>query len=214
MEITYLGHSSFKLKGKTASLVTDPYEAKVGFKFPKVEAEIVTVSHDHFDHNQADLVGGVRKIIAGPGEYEISGVSIIGLPSFHDNTKGSERGNNTIYVIEMDGLRLCHLGDLGHELLQATLDAIGTVDVLMVPVGGVYTIGPEEAARIVQSIEPSRVIPMHYKTPEYSEQFSQMSLVEEFLKSLGSPTENLPKLTLQKEDLADSELKVCVLEKK
>lgn len=214
MDITYLGHSSFKIKGKSASLVTDPYDSSVGFKFPKIEADFVTISHDHFDHNQEQLVTGARKIIKGPGEYEISGISVIGIPSFHDNSKGSERGNNTIYVIEVDDLRICHLGDLGHELDQPAIDQIGTIEILMVPVGGVYSLDPTQAVKVVQSIEPSIVIPMHYKMEGMGEQFSSMNPVEDFLKNLGSPTENLPKLTLQKEDLADSELKICVLEKK
>lgn len=214
MDITFLGHSSFKLKGKTASLVTDPFDATVGFKFPKTEAEIVTISHDHFDHNKAELVENVRKVITGPGEYEISGVSIIGISSYHDNSKGSERGKNTIYVFEMDGLRICHLGDLGHDLNQGMLDSIGTVDILIVPVGGFFTIGPEEAVKVVQSIEPSIVIPMHYQTSGMAESFKELNPVENFVKSLGSPVENLPKLSVSKEDLADSDLKVCVLEKK
>ena len=117
MDITYLGHSSFKIKTKTATIITDPFDPQmVGLKYSGVEGEIVTVSHAHADHNATGKVAGVKKIVEGPGEYEISGVSIMGFPSFHDNKEGAERGKNTIYVIEADGLRLAHLGDLGHTI--------------------------------------------------------------------------------------------------
>ena len=164
MDITYLGHSSFKIKGKQASIVTDPYDSEmVGMKFPKVDADIVTISHHHADHDRGDGVSQVKKIIDGPGEYEISGVSIIGLTSFHDNKKGADRGKNTIYVIEMDNLRLLHLGDLGHVLSENQIKEIGDVDILFVPVGGFYTLDPQVAVEVLKQIGPSIVIPMHYK---------------------------------------------------
>src|SRR4030043_2410474 len=104
MDISYLGHSSFRIKGKNASVVTDPFDSQmVGLKFPSVEADIVTVSHDHNDHNQSQLVKGVKRVVAGPGEYEIMGVSIIGIPSYHDSEKGAARGKNIIYVYKIDG---------------------------------------------------------------------------------------------------------------
>ncbi len=214
MDISYLGHSSFKFKGKTGSVVTDPYDSSIGLKFSKTEADIVTVSHHHSDHDKVSDVSAVRKVVEGPGEYEIQGISIIGIPSFHDNKKGEERGKNTIYVFEIDGLRLCHLGDLGHELPQGIIDDIGTIDILMVPVGGHYTIGPEEAVKVVQTIEPSIVIPMHFKAEGMNESFNDLSDLDVFLKTLASPVENLPKLSISKETLSESELKVCVLEKK
>jgi len=145
MDITWLGHSSFRIKGKLATIVTDPYGASTGLKLPKTEADIVTVSHDHEDHNDLSRIGGDFKEVLGPGEYEIREVSIFGISSFHDASGGSERGRNTIYTISMDSMRLCHLGDLGHRLTQEHLREIGEVDILFVPVGGVYTIGPEGA---------------------------------------------------------------------
>ena len=140
MDITFLGHSSFRLKGRTASLVCDPYDVKmVGLKYSAVEADIVTISHDHADHNQASQVSGVKKIISGPGEYEVMGISILGFPSFHDNKAGESRGKNTIYVFEVDGLRICHLGDLGHKLSQELVEDLGHIDILFIPVGrGIY----------------------------------------------------------------------------
>lgn len=216
MDITYLGHSSFKLRGKTASVVTDPFDPKmVGLKFPPTDAEIVTISHGHSDHNQAANVKNVEKVIDGPGEYEIKGVSIIGLPSFHDNKKGEERGKNTIYVYEMDGLRLAHLGDLGHTLSEELVEEIGDIDILMIPVGGKYTIGPKEAVSVVQAIDPYIIIPMHYKVGGLSQELSTSLLPkEEFISEVGLTVERLPRLSVKKEDLAEASSKVVILEKK
>lgn len=215
MEMTYLGHASFKIKGKSVTVVTDPYEpSMVGFKFPNVEAEIVTVSHQHKDHNRSDLVVGVKKIISGPGEYEIAETSIIGIPSFHDDKGGSERGKNTIYVIEMDNVRLIHLGDLGHKLDDKIIDEIGEVDILFIPIGGIYTIGPGEAVETVQSLEPKIVIPMHYQIEGLNPQFfSALAPLEDFIGKIGIKEERLPKLQIKKEDLGE-EQKVIVLERK
>lgn len=215
MEITYLGHSSFRFRGKTASVVTDPYDPKmVGLKFTRVSADIVTVSHDHHDHNYVSVVGDVKRIINGPGEYEISGVSIIGIPTFHDEKKGDERGRNTIYIIEIDNLRVVHLGDLGHKLSEDVLEEIGTVDILLVPVGGVYTIDSDTAAEVVREIEPSITIPMHYFLRGMNkEAFGKLSGVDEFLKDVGLSVERLDKLSIKKSEIQDDQ-KVVVLEKK
>src|SRR3989344_6438777 len=116
MDITHIGHASFKIRGKKATIVTDPFNPSfVGLKFPKVEAEIVTVSHSHDDHNYIEGVTGDKRIVEGPGEYEILGVKIIGLSSFHDENEGRDRGKNTIYHFEMDNIRITHLGDLGQQ---------------------------------------------------------------------------------------------------
>lgn len=215
MDITYLGHSSFKLRGKNCSLITDPFDSgAVGLKYPKVTADIVTISHDHKDHNNAKGVGEVGKIVNGPGEYEISGVSIVGISTFHDDKKGTLRGKNTIYVIEMDGLRIAHLGDLGHKLTEKMLERIGTIDVLLVPVGGEFTIGSTEASMITQAIEAPITIPMHYWTGGLAkEQFEKLSKVEDFLKEAGAAVETLEKLSVKKIDLTE-EKKIVVLNKK
>ena len=187
MEIIYLGHSSFKIKGKTASVVTDPFDPKmVGLKYSSPEADIVTVSHNHNDHNQTQLVKNVKKIIDGPGEYEIQGISIIGFNSFHDAKKGEVRGKNTIYVFEVDGIRIAHLGDLGHSLSEELVGDIGDIDILMLPIGGVYTISSSVAAEIVRSVEPTIIIPMHFKVEGInSENFLRLESVESFLKEVG-----------------------------
>ncbi|MBI3443239.1 MBL fold metallo-hydrolase [Candidatus Woesebacteria bacterium] len=215
MEITFIGHSSFRIRGKSVSVVTDPYDPKmVGLKYAKVDADIVTISHNHEDHNKSELVTGVRKVISGPGEYEISGISIIGIPSFHDTQKGSQRGKNTIYVIEMDRLTMAHLGDLGHTLDDKIIDDMGEVDILFIPVGGVYTIGPGEAAEVVQQIEPKIIIPMHYRVEGLNpEVFSDLSGVEEFLGKIGNKGERLPKLQIKKEEMSE-EQRVVILERK
>lgn len=215
MDITYLGHSSFRIKGKDAALVTDPYDKYIGLKFPSVEADIVTISHQHEDHNQAELVSGDKKVVDGPGEYEIKGVSIIGFPSFHDDKKGEERGKNTIYVIEMDGFRLAHLGDLGHPLSDELVAEIGDIDILMIPVGGKFTIDSAQAVSVVQAIEPSITIPMHYQVPGLDPKtFSELESVEKFLKEVGITTEVLPKLSVKREDIIPEAQKIVVLERK
>lgn len=214
MEITFLGHSSFRIKGQNATLVTDPYDDSVGFKLPKLKADIVTISHEHNDHNKYNKVADVKKVVAGPGEYEIMEVSIVGIASFHDDKKGNLRGGNTIYVIEVDGVRIVHLGDLGHKLSEKVLEKMGEVDVLMIPVGGEYTVGPVRAAEVVRDIEPKIVIPMHYQMPELNPKvFAKLSSAEPFLERIGLPVERADKLSVKKENIGE-EQKVVLLERK
>lgn len=217
MDIIYLGHSSFKIKTKTATIITDPFDPEMtGLKFPANQADIITTSHEHRDHNFVEKISGAKKILTGPGEYEIMGVSVIGLPSFHDKESGAARGKNTIYVFEADGLRVAHLGDLGHKLSDSTIEEMGDIDILMVPVGGEFTIGPKEAVELVNDIEPFYVMPMHYKVPGLAEMFSgKLEPVESFLKESGLQAENLPKFSIKKEDiLEDANTKVIVLSTK
>lgn len=217
MDINYLGHSSFKIKGRTATVVCDPFDPKmVGIKFPTVEADIVTSSHDHNDHRNLDAVKNYKKAFVGPGEYEIMGVSFIGIPSFHDDKKGVDRGKNTIFVIEVDGIRICHLGDLGEKLDETQLKSIGDIDILMVPVGGTFTIDSKKAFEVVQQIEPYFVIPMHYKVDGMNpETFKDLEPVENFLKETGMVTEKMSKFSLKSEEIIeDQPAKVIVLEVK
>lgn len=214
MDISYLGHSAFKIKGRTTSIVTDPFDAAtVGLKFPKVEADVVTVSHDHNDHNQAALISGVKRVLDGPGEYEISGTSFIGIPSFHDAKKGEERGKNTIFVIEMEGLRLCHLGDLGHPLNEEALSQIGDVDILFVPVGGKFTLGPKEAVEVVKGVEPKVIIPMHYLQDGMNQEtFGSLARLDEFLSEMGLKTLRLPRFSTRAGELSSEDEYIVVLE--
>jgi L-ascorbate metabolism protein UlaG (beta-lactamase superfamily) len=216
MDITYLGHSSFKIKTKAATIITDPFDPKMmGLKFPKNSADIVTVSHQHSDHNAADLVSDTRKLIDGPGEYEVMGVSILGYQTFHDDKKGAERGKNTIYVYEADGLRLAHLGDLGHTLSENMVGELGTIDILMIPVGGFYTVDADKASEIMRAIEPSIVIPMHYKVAGLSEELaSKIATEEDFVKQSGLTPEKLEKLSVKKIDIPEEGQKLVILERK
>lgn len=214
MEIKYLGHASFFLKGKTATILTDPFDPQmVGLRFPKVEADVVTVSHQHDDHNRSDLVAGNPLVLSIPGEYEKKGVKITGYPSYHDENNGNERGKNTIFKIEIDGISFLHCGDLGHPLSDDLIEEIDGVDVLMVPVGGFFTIDADQAVSIARKIEPSILIPMHYHHEKLNQKiFEQLLPVSDFLKKIGS-TEISPikKLSIKKEDLGE-EMRVILLE--
>jgi L-ascorbate metabolism protein UlaG (beta-lactamase superfamily) len=211
MEITWFGHSAFRLKGKVTSVVTDPYDpSMIGLKLPKIEADIVTLSHDHGDHNNSAAVDGAKFIAKGPGEYEIGGVAFTGTASWHDNSKGSERGKNVIYTFNIDGLRVCHLGDIGqHQLTDEQVEDIGAVDILMIPVGGVYTVGAAEAAKIVTQLDPKVIIPMHYKLPDLK---FDLEPVDHFLKEMGQETDPVTKYSISRDKLPD-EPQVVVLEK-
>lgn len=214
MEIVYLGHSAFRIKGKTATVVTDPYDAKCGKFLKDAVADIVTVSHHHPDHDQVKLVGGNPFVVDGSGEYEVKGVSIIGLPSWHDDSLGSQRGPNNIYVIEMDGLRLCHLGDLGHKLSDTQLEEIGSIDIAFVPVGGEYTIDAKVAVEVAKQIDPWIIVPMHYQQLGLdSAAFSKLTGVDTFLKEMGKEAAAQPKLVITKDKLPQ-ETQVMVLERK
>lgn len=213
MDITYLGHSSFKLRGKHVTVVTDPFGSMVGLPFPKhASADIVTISHDHEDHNAVGVVEGNPFVVAGPGEYEIKGVGIVGIGVFHDETGGTKRGKNTMYRIELDGMSVVHLGDLGHELSSIQVDSLDGVDILFVPVGGIYTIDAAGAAKLVSEVEPSMVIPMHYNRPGLDQKaFGSLTGVDVFLKEMGkTDVAPQPKLSVTKEKLPE-EMQVIVL---
>lgn len=212
MDISWLGHASFKVKGKTAVVVTDPYSSQIGIKMPKVEADIVTVSHGHFDHNEVTAVGGEPFVIEGPGEYEIKGVEVVGVASFHDSKSGFERGKNTIYNFKVDKMNICHLGDLGQEnLTDEQVEEIGNTDILLIPVGGYFTIDATLAVKIVAQLEPKIIIPMHYRTNETK--IEGLSGVEKFLKEMGKENiEPISKLTVIPDKLPE-EAQVVVLTK-
>ena len=165
MKIQWLGHACFALTLSNGKIIiTDPFGNEVGYPRPGVPAEIVTVSHQHYDHNAVKTVPGKPTAVVTEGRHELEDIVVTGFPSFHDEAGGSKRGNNIIFVIEAEGLRICHSGDLGHTLEPRMAENIRPVDVLLVPVGGFYTIGPDEAAKVVDQLKPRYVIPMHYKT--------------------------------------------------
>ncbi len=199
MDITWLGHSCFRIKSNTAVIITDPLPPGLGYNPGKQTANIVTVSHPHASHSYLEGVEGKYKIIRSPGEYEISDILVIGITTYHDAVKGQSRGKNTIYLMDIDGVTVCHAGDLGHVLDDDQLEEMGNVDVLMLPVGGVSTINASMAAEVVRKVEPKIVIPMHYKTEQSTR---ELDGVEPFLKELGrSESEVRAKATISKGNL-------------
>ena len=209
MDLTWLGHGCFRLRGKNAVAVTDPYPPSLGPKLARLEADLVTVSHPHPNHSNVQAVKDAR-VIDGPGEYEVKGITVNGLPTFHDNAGGGERGRNTVFLIEVDDVRVCHLGDLGHRLDDAALELIGTVDVLLVPVGGGNSLDASRAAEVVRQIEPRVVVPMHYAVPAVKK---ELDGVDRFLKEMGAPeTEAIQRLSVQATSGETETTKVVVLE--
>ena len=202
MDITWLGHSCFRIRGAHAIIITDPYSPDLGYSLGKPTARIVTISHQHAGHSYFQGIGGDPKRVAGPGEYEISGVLIIGMATFHDGEEGRKRGKNTAYLIEVDEVSVCHLGDLGHVLTTEQVEEIGDVDVLLLPVGGVSTIDAAMAAEVVRQLEPKAVVPMHYKTEALT---WELEPVDRFLKEMGIKEVNYqPKLSFTKASLPTS----------
>lgn len=164
MKIRYLGHSCFEFTESTGTtIVTDPY-GDVGFFMPNTRADAVTISHSHYDHNNAKAVDGNPVIFDREGQYEIGGVNLSAIKSYHDDENGNKRGENLIFKFRMDGVEICHLGDLGEECSSSLIEALLPIHVLLVPVGGNYTIDARQAKEYVDRIMPSYVIPMHYKT--------------------------------------------------
>lgn len=220
MNITWHGQSCFQIearpnKGEQVSIIIDPYSEEIGLRVPKLKGDILLVTHSHSDHNNIKAVSAPASerspfLINGPGEYEIKKVFIKGINSWHDDKEGKERGQNTIYTIEAEDLHFCHLGDLGQkELTEDQLEEIGDVDILMIPVGGVYTISAKEALRIMSQIEPKIIIPMHYHLPKLK---IKLDGLDSFLKSLGIKSiEPQNKLTVKKDDLSLEEAKIMVL---
>lgn len=213
MVITWYGQSCFKIQSGDKTLVLDPFAKSIGLTPPSIQADIAFVTHEHADHSNIKVIKGDYFFVNGPGEYEIKGVKATGISSFHDNESGAKRGLNTLYLIDIEGVRILHCGDLGQEKLDdAQLEEIGGVDILMIPVGGFFTIDASEAVRIINQIEPRIVIPMHYKLPKIT--IKQLEGVDKFLKEFGeegsSPQE---KLTIKQKDFGEEgdKTKVVVL---
>ena len=217
MNITWAGQACFQIsanqkKSGSVSIVIDPFNEKIGLKVPKLEADLLLVTHQHEDHNNIKAVSGNPFLIDGPGEYEIKDVFVQGIPSFHDSSLGQERGTNTIYTIEAEEINLCHLGDLGQkELTAEQIEKIGEVDILMIPVGGFYTLSAQEAVKVILQIEPKIIIPMHYQI-EKLKLGKKLDGVDQFLKAMGvKEVEPLPKLAIKKKNLSAEEAKIIIL---
>lgn len=210
MDITYIGHSCFRVRGKDAVVVMDPYNKIPGLDMGRPRADIVTVSHEHPGHNNVAVVKGdpSPQVVTGPGEYEISGLFITGVRTYHDSQGGKSLGRNTVYLLESEGMVLAHLGDLGHPLTAEQADLMSSVDVLLVPVGGGNSLGPEQAAEVIAQIESSIVIPMHYRTVPAQD---GLETVDHFCKEMGlSEWQPQERLTVRKSDLSEN-LQVKVL---
>lgn len=216
-KITWAGQSCFQIsvsagKDNASDIVIDPFDEKIGLKMPNFNADILLVSHGHSDHNNISGVKGKPFIIETPGEFEKNGVFVQGIDSFHDDAEGKERGHNTIFVIEAEEMRFCHLGDFGQkQLTDEQLDKIGHVDILMIPVGGTFTIDAHEAAKVIGQIEPKMVIPMHYGLPKLK---VNLEGVEAFLKAMGKKeTAPQDKLTIKASLLPkESDMEIVVLQ--
>ena len=218
MTIQWYGHSCFKIStkpegrgsGEEVIIFTDPFSKEVGLRPPQGKADIITISHDHFDHNNKEALRGEPVVLDIPGEYSIKGVSIKGVNSYHDKKEGAEHGLNTIFVFESEGIRFCHLGDLATMLDKKQLEEINGVDVLAVPIGGSHSLMAKEAKAVVDQVEPKIVLPMHYKTTG-----NKLKLEDEkkFCKEIGiCPRERMPKLILKKKDLENEKLQVFLME--
>lgn len=204
MIITWYGHSCFKIQSGDLVIVTDPFAKEIGLTPPRVRTDMVTVSHGHFDHNNAEALTGEPFVITGPGEYEVKGVYVHGVETFHDTDQGASRGLNTIYSIKIEDLVIAHMGDFGEgELRPETADELEGIDILMIPVGGTYTIDAKAAAKMVKRLEPRFVIPMHYSIKGLS---FKLDGTEAFLKEMGAGTvEPVDKFTIRKKDIGPEE---------
>jgi L-ascorbate metabolism protein UlaG (beta-lactamase superfamily) len=209
MDIFWLGHASFRIKGKEATIITDPFDKTLGYPVRKLTANIVTISHGHPRHNHLEAIGNSPRAIGRPGEYEIANVFINGIATFHDAFGGEQRGKNTVFFIEVEDVKICHLGDLGHVPTPAQIEQMSGADILMVPVGGVSTIGAAEAAETISLLAPRLVIPMHFNTEAVD---LQLEPIDRFLKEMGlQEALPQPKLSVTKSTLP-LDTKVLVLD--
>ena len=209
MEIVWLGHSCFRIKGKETTLITDPFPKNLGYSPVRVAADVVTVSHSHPGHSYVEGVSGEPKVIRRPGEYEIGNILINGFITFHDDEHGNKLGKNIVYLMEIDQVMVCHLGDLGHILTPDQVGELSGVEVLLVPVGGKSTLDGAAAAQTVRLLEPRLVIPMHFKTPATTR---DLEPVDRFLKEMGlHEAETVPSLKVTISSLPE-ETKVIVLD--
>lgn len=208
MDISWLGHACFRLRGRDVTVLTDPPDPKSGHAIPKTPAEIVTMSHDHPGHASLRSVGGEPVVLRSPGEYEVKECLVTGLASYHDAEKGLKRGRNTVFVIRLDGVVVCHLGDLGHAMEEAELQALGDVDVLLVPVSGPdVNLAAPLAADVVHQFEPKVIVPMSFEPDGKKD-----TPFRRFLSEMGvKDVQPLPKLSVARSNLP-AEMQVVVLE--
>jgi len=212
LEISFVGHSCFRLRGRDASVVIDPYGKGIGLTTlvpSRFSADVLAITHDHPGHNNAAMVGGDPKVINGPGEYEVKGVSVQGVSAFHDDEGGARLGRVTMYAITIDEVVVAHLGDLGHGLSEAQQSQLGTIDVLLLPVGGGNSLSATAAAAVVNQLEPKVVVPMHYRLPGLKQELDDP---QHFAAEMGiEAIEFQPKLSLNSRP-GNDDMKVVFLE--
>lgn len=218
MNIQYYGHSCFKITTKTEGrgsediiIFIDPFDKKIGLKPPQGRADVVFISHtQHDDHSNVDALKENPVVIDVPGEYSVKGINVNGVDSFHDDQEGALRGRNTMFVLDTEDIRICHMGDLGTpELSVKQMEKIGNIDILMIPVGGKYTINGKQAAKIAKKLSPSIIIPMHYKVSGIKMDIDDE---KEFCNEIGDcPKNKVNKITLKKKDLEGKSLEVLLM---
>ncbi len=215
MIITWQGHSCFKIQDKIGpegiTVITDPFDETIGLKVPNCEADVITISHDHFDHNNSKALRGDPFVINMAGEYDVKGVLVEGIEGYHDEKEGKDRGKNIIFRIEIEDISIVHLGDLGHVLTNKQLGKLEGTDILMIPVGGKYTIDAKKAVEVVSQLEPRIVIPMHYKIPGLK---VDIEGVEKFIKELGLIPTKEEKLKITKKELPAEDMELVVFDYK
>jgi L-ascorbate metabolism protein UlaG (beta-lactamase superfamily) len=200
-DITWLGHACFRLKSKDATIITDPYDKSLGLGTLNQRADIVTISNDNPHHSALSGIKGEPFIVREPGEYETRGVFVTGVWSYADAAGGKERGRNTIFLFQLDDILVCHLGSLGHSLKANQIEALGDVDILLVPVGGHGSLDATKAAEVISQVEPRIVVPMHYSTGREN---LELETIERFMKEMGikEPTVQ-DKLSVRKSELGE-----------
>lgn len=216
MTIQYYGHSCFKIVTKPAGRATqdvaifmDPFDKSIGLRPPQGHADVVFVSHNHPDHNNTAALKDDPLVIDLPGEYSIKGINAVGIDSFHDEKSGAERGHNTVFVLESEDIKICHLGDLGADLNSQQMEEINGVDILLIPVGGKHTIDGKKAAEIARKLEPAIVIPMHYKMKESN---ADVTDEKKFCSEMGNcPSQKTGRLSIKKKDLEGKNTEVVVM---
>lgn len=210
MTISWFGQSCFRIESKEGSIIIDPFSREIGLRPPRIKDDLVLVTHNHYDHNNLEGLNPEAFVINMPGEYEKKRVYVRGIMSYHDKSQGRERGPNTIYVIKTEEMTVCHMGDFGQEKLDdKQVEEIGNVDILLVPVGGNYTINYKEAIGVISQIEPKVIVPMHYKLKGLN---VDIEGPEKFIKELGLTPEKLDKYRISKKNLPVEETKLLIFE--
>ena len=201
-EFRWFGHNCFRIKGREATVITDPVGRETGYVMPKQTADVVTISHEHPGHTNLNAIRPEFQVVRGPGEYELHDIFITGIRTYHDEKRGAERGYNTVYLIEIEGMIVCHLGDLGHTPTEEQAEAMSNVDVLLVPAGGGKVLEPPKAAEVIGQLEPKVVIPMQYATPCGDAGLGDLAT---FCKHLGVDVPSAEeKLVLRQSDLSEA----------